>query len=649
MRFQPDFLDELRMRLSLADYIGRRVRLTRKGREHTGLCPFHSEKTPSFTVNEEKGFYHCFGCAAHGDIIKFAMETESLSFPEAIERLADEAGLALPVQTEVDRQETAKRGELHDVMEAATHWFESQLQSSKGQQARDYLRDRGLSAETIANFRLGVAVSGRTHMRDALLARKFTEQQLIDTGLVIKPEDGGQAYDRFRDRIMFPITDARNKIVAFGGRALGDAKAKYLNSPETSLFHKGHLLYNLPKARETSRSKDRLIVVEGYMDVIAITQAGFGESVAPLGTALSEQQIQQLWRLTPEPILCFDGDNAGVRASERAMERVLPLLKPAHSLRFAYLPKGEDPDSLVMTAGPGAFENILGQAKSLIDVLWDTTLAQGPIDTPERRAGFRSRLIDAAKTIGDDDVRRFYLSDLGDRFKDLGRPGNKWLGNNRLGNGGSFVPQRGGQFGRNRQGKGGWHNGGRGNRFEPAVSPELLRTNLAQKESSMAPRREKLLIRAILNHPALLETLEEDLIKVEFSSVELDKMHAAIIGIAVESRANSVDLESSTLKNHLMERGFSEELARLEADRSLISDGFASADAPLETAAQGIAQLIEASQLHMLQGELQQAELDAADGLADTELERAALRIRKLREQIVVLSQRIADAGDVAL
>jgi DNA primase len=639
MRFQPDFLDDLRMRLSLADYIGRRVRLTRKGREHSGLCPFHNEKTPSFTVNEEKGFYHCFGCGAHGDIIKFSMETESLSFPEAVEKLADEAGLALPVQSDFDRKETAKRIELHDVMEAATQWYESQLQSSAGQQARDYLRDRGLKAETIADFRIGVAMRGRTHLRDALLARKFTEQQLIDTGLVIKPEDGGQTYDRFRDRVMFPITDARNKIVAFGGRALGDAKAKYLNSPETSLFHKGHLLYNLPKAREASRPKDRMIVVEGYMDVIAITQSGFGECVAPLGTALTEQQILQLWRLTPEPILCFDGDNAGVRASERAMERVLPLLKPAHSLRFAYLPKGEDPDSLVNTAGPGAFENILGDAKSLIDVLWETTLAQGPVDTPERRAGFRSRLIDMAKTVGDDDVRRFYLDDLGDRFKQMGRSGIA----------GSPAPQRGGQNGRNRQGKGGWKDGGRGNRFEPAVSPELLRTNLAQKTSSMAPRREKLLIRVILNHPALLENLEEDLMNIAFSSAELDKMHAAIIGIAVECRANSVDLESSTLKNHLMERGFSEELARLEADRSLISDGFASADSPLETAAQGIAELIEANQLDMLRTDLQQAELDAAERLEDVDVERAALRIRKLREQIEVLSQRIAEAGDVAV
>ena len=642
MRFQPDFLDDLRLRLSLADYIGRRVRLTRKGREHSGLCPFHNEKTPSFTVNEEKGFYHCFGCGAHGDVIKFSMETESLSFPEAVERLADEAGLALPVQSEFDRQESAKRVELHDVMEAATAWYESQLQSSNGQHARDYLKHRSLSADTIAAFRIGVAQGGRTQMRDAMLARKFTEQQLIDTGLVIKPEDGGQTYDRFRDRVMFPITDARNKIVAFGGRALGDAKAKYLNSPETSLFHKGHLLYNLPKAREASRPKDRLIVVEGYMDVIAITQAGFGEAVAPLGTALTEQQIQQLWRLTPEPILCFDGDNAGVRASERAMERVLPLLKPAHSLRFAYLPKGEDPDSLVNNAGPGAFETILSEAKSLIDVLWDTKLAEGPIDTPERRAGFRARLIDAAKTVGNDDVRRFYLDDLGDRFKGLGRS------NDGPNYGPSYGQTRRGQNGRSQPGRGNW-NGGKSNRFEPKVSAELLRTNLAQKSSSVAPRREKLLIRASVNHPALLETLEEDLIKVEFSSVELDKMHAAIIGIAVESRANSVDLESSTLKNHLMERGFSEELARLDADRSLISDGFASADAPLETAAQGIAQLIEANQLHMLQGELQQAELDAADGLEEAEIERAALRIRKLREQIEVLSQRIADAGDVAV
>ena len=639
MRFGPEFLDDLRMRLSLADYIGRSVRLTRKGREYSGLCPFHNEKTPSFTVNEEKGFYHCFGCGAHGDLIKYSMETESLSFPEAVEKLADEAGIALPVQSQGEREDAAKRVELHDVLEAATSWFESQLQSSAGQQARDYLKNRGLSPETIAKFRLGVAHRSRTQLRDAMLARKFTEQQLIDTGLVIKPEDGGEAYDRFRERVIFPIEDARGKVVAFGGRALGDAKAKYLNSPETSLFHKGQLLYNLPKAREASRPKDRMVVVEGYMDVIALAQAGFGEAVAPLGTALTEQQILQLWRLTPEPIICFDGDNAGVRASERAMERVLPLLKPAHSLRFAYLPKGEDPDSLVNGAGPGAFEAILGDAKSLIDVLWDTTLETGPVDTPERRAGFRARLIDAAKTVGDSDVRKFYLDDLGERFKMMGRSSGAVAANPAYQ--GTLQRQFGqGWKGQSRKGQGGRGSQYQSGRFEPAVSPELLRTSLAQNSSTAAPRRDRLLVLTLINHPELLESHEEDILKIEFSSPELDKLHAAIITIAVQYRVDSIDLESEALRNHLKDQDLGDALARLEGDRSLTSDDFASVGATTEAAALGVAQLIEASQLNMLQIELQQAELDATNSVAENDIERVALRIRGLRKQIDELMRR---------
>jgi DNA primase len=637
MRFQPEFLDDLRMRLSLADYIGRRVRLTRKGREYSGLCPFHNEKTPSFTVNEEKGFYHCFGCGAHGDIIKFSMETESLSFPESIEKLADEAGLALPVQTAGDREQASRRVELHDVLEAATGWFESQLQSAGGQQARDYLKNRGLSPKTITDFRIGLAHKGRTQMRDAMLARKFTEQQLIDTGLVIKPEDGGPAYDRFRDRIIFPIEDARGKVVAFGGRALGDAKAKYLNSPETSLFHKGQLLYNLPKARAAIRSTDRLVVVEGYMDVIALAQAGFPEAVAPLGTALTEQQMLQLWRLTPEPILCFDGDNAGLRASTRAMERVLPLLKPAHSLRFAYLPTGEDPDSLVTTAGPGAFENILSEAKSLIDVLWDTTLEASPIDTPERRAGFRARLIDAAKTIGDDSVRGFYLADIGDRFRILGKPA--------AGRGGApgYRPQQRQQW---QPGRGGQNKFGR---YEPAVSPELLRTSLAQNTSSAAPHRDRLLVLALINHPELLESMEEELINLEFNTPELDKIHAAIIGIAVQCRENSVDLVSSTLKDHLIERGFGEALASLETDRTLVKEPYSRPDATLESTQVGVSMLLLQKEHLAVQGELDQAELDATQDVENANLDRFALRIQKLRERSEELKRVIADEDGAAI
>lgn len=630
MRFTPDFLDDLRMRLSLADYIGRRVRLTKKGREHSGLCPFHNEKTPSFTVNEEKGFYHCFGCGAHGDIIKFAMETEGVSFPEAIERLADEAGLALPAEKPGDRQEAAKRKGQYEVLETATSWFETQLRSDAAIGARDYLTRRGLSEATISAFRLGLAPNRRTYLRDSMTSRDITEPQLVETGLVIKLDDGGEAYDRFRDRIIFPIADVRGRVVAFGGRALGEARAKYLNSPETDLFHKGTMLYNMDKARAAAREKDRLIVVEGYMDVIGLAQVGIKEAVAPLGTALTEQQIQQLWRSVPEPVLCFDGDNAGLRASRRAMERVLPLLKPGHSLRFAYLPAGEDPDSLVAANGAGAFEALLEEAKPLIDVLWDTLLEQGSTDTPERRAGFRASLVDAARNIGDDTVRRFYMDDLGNRFKKMGQPAvtNQQAGNDRYSTRQDRPFRRGGRD------------------FQPPVSAELLRTPLAQSTGEPSSRRDKMLVLAILNHPRLLDDLEEELFAVHFEGAELDKIHAAIIHIAVQCRADSINLESGTLKDHLRERGFADSLARMEADRSLLSDGFVRTDAPYEQALRGVRHLLDEHQLHAVQQELHQAEMEAADHTDKELLDRAALRIKALRDQIGELKGKIARHGE---
>ena len=431
---------------------------------------------------------------------------------------------------------------------------------------------------------------------------------------------------------MFPITDARGKVVAFGGRAMSpDARAKYLNSPETTLFHKGQLLYNLPFAREAARSSDRMVVVEGYMDVIALAQAGFGEAVAPLGTALTEQQILQLWRHVPEPILCFDGDNAGVRASGRAVERVLHMLKPAHSLRFAYLPQGEDPDSLVMDAGPGAFEEVLAGAQPLIDVLWNMNMDAAPIDTPERLAGFRSRLIDAAKQITDQGIRQFYLDEFGQRFKRLTR-----------GDSGQQSPRPASRsFNRRREpGRGRFRES-----YQPAVSQELLRTSLAQTSTSSAPRRERLLMLMLINHPGLLDRHEDELLNLHLEAAELDKLHAGIIGIAVECRANDQDLESDLLKSHLMERGFADTIARLEADRSLTSDTFASARGTLEAAEQGMFELLQAIRLEALRSELEQAELDAAGGVDDSNIERAAMRARMLREQIEELTRQSTAEG----
>ncbi|MEQ8701402.1 MAG: DNA primase, partial [Bauldia litoralis] len=317
MNFTTQFLDELRNRLPVSDLVGRRVKLRKHGREHTGLCPFHNEKSPSFTVNDDKGFFHCFGCGAHGDVIGFAMQTEGLTFPEAVEKLAGMAGLQIPRETPEERARAQRARSLHDANEAAAKWFEKQLRGAQGREALDYLHRRGLSEATIASFRLGYAPDSRDGLKSALMSDGFEEAQLLEAGLLVKPEDGRASYDRFRGRVIFPINDRRGRPIAFGGRILGDGKPKYLNTSDTPLFHKGRTLYALDRAREAMRETPEVIVTEGYMDVIALWQAGFKGAVAPLGTAVTETQIEELWRLAPEPIPCLDGDEAGRRAAAR--------------------------------------------------------------------------------------------------------------------------------------------------------------------------------------------------------------------------------------------------------------------------------------------------------------------------------------------
>ncbi len=392
MAFPPSFLDEIRSRVSLVSVIGRGVRLTKKGREHSGLCPFHNEKTPSFTVNEDKGFYHCFGCGAHGDVITFEMQTHRLSFPEAVERLAAEAGLEVPVQAPEERERAKQAASLYDVMEKACAFFERELRGPAGHVGFDYLRRRGLDEETISRFRLGFSPDGRTALKAALKQAGFSEAMAVEAGLLIAPEalgrEGAESYDRFRGRVMFPITDRRGRIIAFGGRILGDGQPKYLNSPDTPLFHKGAVLYGLAQAREPAAQAGTVIVCEGYMDVIALARAGFAHAVAPLGTALTEGQIELLWRMAAEPIICLDGDAAGQRAAAKAAERALPLLKPGLSLRFATVPAPEDPDSLIQTQGSAAMQQILDRAQPLSDVLWHQELSRHP----HRHAGAPRRL-----------------------------------------------------------------------------------------------------------------------------------------------------------------------------------------------------------------------------------------------------------------
>jgi DNA primase len=426
MSLSPQFLDELRARTQISSVIGRSVKLIRAGREWKACCPFHNEKTPSFTVNDEKGFYHCFGCGAHGDVIRFLTERQGLPFIDAVKELAEAAGLDMPAPDPRAQDRAERASGLYGVMEAAAAWFTEQLGGIEGAEARAYLDRRGIREDVRKRFGFGFAPDSRSKLKAAL--KQFGVDTLVEAGLLIAPEEdpGSRAkrdpYDRFRGRLMIPIRDQRGRVIAFGGRILGAGEPKYLNSPETPLFDKGRTLYNLDRAGPASRQSRRVIVVEGYMDAIALDQAGIGEVVAPLGTAVTEGQLERLWRLAPAPIFCFDGDGAGQKAAIRAALRALPHVGPGKSLAFATLPAGQDPDDLLRDKGRRALEALLEGAETLVDRLWRYESTAEPLDTPERRAGLKRRLLDHVAAIADPDVRDQYRHELLQRFDALTRP-----------------------------------------------------------------------------------------------------------------------------------------------------------------------------------------------------------------------------------
>lgn len=537
MRFDPRFLDELRDRVALGDLVGRRVKLARAGRELKGLCPFHTEKTPSFHVVEDKNFYHCFGCGAHGDAFSFLTEMEGLSFPEAVEQLASQAGMELPKPDPEARRRAEQQADLHEVVEAATRFFQEQLGRSAGRDARTYLDGRGVSELTRLDFRLGLAPDSRTALKDALTARGIGEDAMIEAGLLIKPEAGGASYDRFRHRIIFPITDRKGRVIAFGGRALGDSPAKYLNSPDTPLFHKGRTLYNLAGARKPAHDAGTAVVVEGYMDVIALAQAGIGYAVAPLGTSLTEDQIEELWRLAAEPVLCFDGDAAGLRAAARAIDRALPLLKPGQSLRFALLPAGLDPDDLVRHEGRAALERVLGAALPLSDMIWRTMTESADASTPERRAGLEKAVFDRLGAIGDERVRGFYRREFKDRFFKAFAPRRFHRGN-----------------GTRRRPNGPWR---------PAnLKSHLPATRLGRSGTGgETGLYEQLVLLYALNHPDMAEENIEDIAALSVSDPALDKLRADLL----VTLSTAQGLDRNGLRAHLAQCGCADIVARLEA------------------------------------------------------------------------------------
>jgi DNA primase len=413
MRYGPNLLEEILRRTDLVQLVGRRVKLIRKGRVMWGCCPFHQEHTPSFKVENERRTYKCFGCGAGGDAFKWLMETEGLTFPESVEKLAGEAGVALPKWTPEDEAREEKKKSLYDIVELACLFFEEQLRAKGGAAARTYLQSRGLNEAAAKQFRLGFAPDSNNALKEHLYAKNVSLDDMVAAGLVRPQDEDRPARDFFYDRLMFPIADPRGRVIAFGGRALAaDAKPKYINTGETALFSKGRLLYNLASARPAALKTGTIILAEGYVDVIALVRAGFEHAVAPLGTALTEEQLALLWRVAAEPILAFDGDEAGLRAAHRAARLALPHLNPGFSLRFAFLPPGEDPDSFLRANGSAAMKEVLDAAEPLAHVLWRVETEGKDFSTPERRAGLERVLAEIVSAIREPKIADYYRRDF---------------------------------------------------------------------------------------------------------------------------------------------------------------------------------------------------------------------------------------------
>jgi DNA primase len=588
MKFPPSLLDDIRARLPVSQVVARKVALKRAGREFRGLSPFKTEKTPSFYVNDQKGFYHCFASGEHGDIFKFVMTTEGLSFPETVERLAEEAGVPMPKPDAKTAQREDQRVRLQGLLEASARHFEENLKGAAGSEARRYLAGRGLTHETIRRFRIGYALPGRHVLQAHLATLGYTVDEMILSGMLIGGEDIKQPYDRFRHRVIFPITDLKDRAIAFGGRALEkDERAKYLNSPETPLFHKGAVLFNAAKARAVAHETERLIIVEGYMDVVSLSAAGFGDSVAPLGTALTEDQMTLVWRLVHEPILCFDGDSAGKKAAHRAVDTILPHLKPGYSAGFAFLPDGLDPDDLVRQEGPEAMQGVLARALPLAQVLWDREFSSGDWSTPERRARLQQQVAQLVDRIGDPSVRAHYAAAMRERLNAAFAPAGRPAQSTRQGPAPAGrtvqaaardayrIPTQARPGARPPAGPGrAW---GRPDWAmpPPTASASLRQSGLVGAEAGHPPYREALMIMCLINHPWLVEADLERIAAIEFTSGAVTRLRDALVASASSDKT----LDSAEVRSQLGVSGLSKVVDLCERAITHKSDRFAGPEA----------------------------------------------------------------------
>jgi DNA primase len=561
MTLSPAWLDELRARTLLSSLIGKSTKISKAGREWKACCPFHNEKTPSFTINDEKGFYHCFGCGAHGDAIRWMTDQRGLPFMDAVKELAEAAGLDVPAPDPRAAEKAERANSLHDVMKAAADWFTEQLGSIEGAEARAYLDKRGLKAETIRTFGLGFAPDSRGKLRAALT--QFGDDKLIEAGLLISVDDK-EPYDRFRGRLMIPIRDPRGRVIAFGGRILGQGEPKYLNSPDTPLFDKGRTLYNLDLASPASRKSGRMLVVEGYMDVIALAQAGLGEAVAPLGTALTEHQIERLWRQVDVPILCFDGDAAGQKAAVRAIGRALPGLAPSRSLSFVTLPQGQDPDDLIKSGGRSAMDALLATPEPLVDRLWRHELDALPLTTPEARAGLRQRMGGHAQAIENGNVREQYQSEFRSRFDALFSRRTE--------------PQQGRRFD---------SRGQRGSRFQPFERPP---GTMARRigGAGIEPLYARAILNGLLHYPQVIAAHAEQIAALSIADTDQARLRDVLIDAAYAGQS----LESAAVLPICEEQGLGG-VARALKDANSLAFSFTRRQADAALAQRDLGMVIE--------------------------------------------------------
>lgn len=603
----PRFMQELRDRLTLSEVVGRKVKLTRAGREFKACCPFHGEKSPSFYINDDKQFYHCFGCGAHGDAVGFVMQHDNLSFIEAVEVLAAQAGLQVPQQSAQEVEASKREKSLYALMDDATRFFETQLRDPRNPEALRYLRERGLPDDMIAAFRLGYAPADGQALRTYLAAREYTEAQMVEAGVVRRSDKGREPYSFFRDRVMFPVADRRGRVVAFGGRVLpehlrplapGASKPpKYINSSETTLFHKGRMVYGESHARQAAAEGLPVVVVEGYLDVIACFQAGWRGAVAPLGTALTDEQILNLWKIVPGedkcPILCFDGDAAGQRAAVRAAENLLPLLKPHHSARFAFLPAGQDPDSLVRGQGPKALEDVLKAAIPLVDFVWGHHTAGKSFNTPEVRAGLEKILEDETGRIADRAVQQYYRQMFRDRIYETFSASrkNRDFSNNYLKNN------------------------------KKSVSPVNLRRPPAAGSALALP----ILLATMINHPQMIADVEEELGGLDIAGLpRLDQLRQEILQRAAGDQA----LDAEALVTHLKGAGYAEDLEAILSESIYIHAGFARPSADYSLAMKGWREIVSRLRQPAVDREVQAARQALAQDFSEDNQN----RIRALRD-----------------